>query len=97
MGSPISSSIAEIYLQHLEDMYVKHALENREIIYYKRYVDDLLIVFDQNKTSVEATQKTTNSLDHNIQFKTATEENKTMCYLDLAIHRKKQPNGTQHP
>jgi len=23
---------------------------NKEVIYYKRYVDDILIVFDQNKT-----------------------------------------------
>jgi hypothetical protein len=35
MGSPISSTLAEIYLQDLEEIYVKHWLENREIILYK--------------------------------------------------------------
>jgi hypothetical protein len=88
MGSSISSTIAVIYLQHLEDRYVKHTIENREIIYYKRYVDDLLVIFDQTKTSVEAIQKTANNLDHNLQFKIATEENNMLSYLDLDIHRK---------
>src|SRR5215475_5496200 len=37
MGSPISSTIAEIYLQHIEELYIKHWLEHGEIIYYKRY------------------------------------------------------------
>jgi len=35
-GSPISSTIAEICLQFLEEIYVKQWLENKEIIYYKR-------------------------------------------------------------
>jgi len=36
MGSPISSTLAKIYLQYLEEMYVKHCLENKEITFYKR-------------------------------------------------------------
>jgi hypothetical protein len=46
MGSPISSTVAEIYLQNLEDTYLQHSLEDREILYYKRYVDDIFIVYD---------------------------------------------------
>ena len=37
MGSPISNTLAEIYLQYLEEMYVKHCLQNKEIT---------LIIFD---------------------------------------------------
>ena len=33
MGSPISSTIAEIYLQYLEEKYVKHCLEHKDILY----------------------------------------------------------------
>ena len=43
MGSPISSTIAEIYLQYLENVYIKHWLDSKEILFYKRYVDDILI------------------------------------------------------
>jgi hypothetical protein len=34
MGSPISSTIAEIYLQFLEEIFIKQWLESKEIIYY---------------------------------------------------------------
>jgi hypothetical protein len=50
MGSPLSSTIADIYLQYLEEIYVKHCLGNKEITFYKRYVDDILIIYDQNRT-----------------------------------------------
>jgi hypothetical protein len=45
MGSPVSGLVAKIYLQHFEDM-MKHSVENGEITYYNRYVDDIVIIFD---------------------------------------------------
>ena len=48
MGSPISGMLAEIYLQYWEETYIKHCSENKEITHYKRYVDNILIIFDQN-------------------------------------------------
>jgi hypothetical protein len=54
MGSPISSTIADIYLQYFEETLVKHWMETKEIIYYKQYVDDVLITFNQTTTK-EAT------------------------------------------
>jgi hypothetical protein len=50
MGSPISGSMAEAYLQYIETIQVKHWLENGEILVYKRYVDDILIIYDKDKT-----------------------------------------------
>ena len=49
MVSPISSTTAEVYLQFLEEIYIKQWLGSKEVIYYKRYVDDILIIFDQNR------------------------------------------------
>jgi len=49
MGSPISSTTAEIYLQYLENIYIKHWLDSKEILFYKCYVDDILILYDQWK------------------------------------------------
>jgi len=48
MGSPISCTMAQIYLQVFKEMYIKQWLESREIIYYKRKVDDILIIYDQH-------------------------------------------------
>ena len=44
MGLPISSTIAEILLQHLEDAHIKQLLDNRNIIFYTQYVDVILII-----------------------------------------------------
>jgi hypothetical protein len=38
MGSPLSGTLAEIFLQDLEQQRIKHLLEDGNIIYYNRYI-----------------------------------------------------------
>ena len=45
MRSPISSTIAEIFIQHYENTHLKHILDVNNI----RYVDDILIIYENNK------------------------------------------------
>jgi len=45
MGSPISSLIAEIFLQNYEDANIKHLLDMKSIALYARYVDDKLVIY----------------------------------------------------
>jgi hypothetical protein len=87
MGSPISGTMAEIYLQYLETTYIKHWLDNREIIFYKRYVDDILLIYDQSKTDEQTILHQINKVDKNLQFKISTEENNMVNYLDMSIRR----------
>jgi hypothetical protein len=87
MGSPISNTLTEIYLQYLEEIYVKHWLQNREIILYKRYVDGILIIYDQSKPDETTIYNTINNNDKNLEFKITGEENNTISYLDLSINR----------
>ena len=68
MGSPISSTIAEIYLLFLEKIYIKQWLESKEITHHKRYVDDILIIFDQNKTNEETIINHMNNTDKHLEF-----------------------------
>ena len=35
MGSPLSSTMAEIYVQYFEELIIKHWIETNELIYYK--------------------------------------------------------------
>ena len=53
MGSPLSNSIAEIFLQHLEHTHLKHLLDTKAINYYIRYVDDILIIHNTDHNSPE--------------------------------------------
>jgi hypothetical protein len=87
MGSPISSTVAEIYLQFLEEIYIKQCLESQEITYCRRYVDDILIIVDQNKTDESAIVNQMNDIDRSLQFKLAVEENNVINYLDFSILR----------
>ena len=51
MGSPLSEYLAEIYIQEIEETDVKHWLESKEIICYKRYVDDIFRLYNESKTN----------------------------------------------
>jgi hypothetical protein len=68
MGSPISSTLAEIYLQHLEETYIKYHLEKKEIVYYKRYMDDILIIFDHSKITRDMINIIINNIDEHLEF-----------------------------
>jgi len=45
---PISSTVAEIFLQHIENTHLKQLLDTKNIVFYTRYVDDILLVYDTN-------------------------------------------------
>jgi hypothetical protein len=87
MGSPISSNIPEIYLQYFEETLIKHWMETKEIIYYKRYVDDILIIFNQTTTKEEIIMVHMNNIHKHLDFKMTEEINNTANYLNLHIHR----------
>jgi len=87
MGSPMSSTLAEIYLEYLEEKYIKHCLEHKDIIYYRRYVDDLLLIYYQSKISADKIHNFINHIDVNLEFKISEEINNTLPYLDLSISR----------
>jgi len=79
--------MAEIYIQYFENLYIKHWLESAEIIFCKRYVDDIFIIYDTSKTNEPRIFKEMNNIDPHLQFKLTNETNNTITYMDLAISR----------
>ena len=90
MRSPISSTLAKIYLQYFEKIHLKHHLETKDgtLVYYKRYVDDLFIIYDQTKINEDTIHDIINNIDEHLEFKITKEENHITNYLDLTIQRK---------
>jgi hypothetical protein len=86
MGSPISSTLTEIYLQFFEEPTIRHWMENGEV-YYRRYGDDIIILFDQNKINKELISNYMNNIHKCLEFKLTEEENDNIMYLDLSINR----------
>jgi len=87
MGSPVSRTLAELYLQHIEELYIRHWIESKEIIYYKMCVDDIIIIFNHNKTNETAITSIMNNINEQLEFKATMEVNKSINYLDLTISR----------
>jgi len=85
MGSPISSLIAEIFLQQYEDKKIKHLLDTKNIAYYARYVDDILIIFDTTKISLHTVTRYINNIHSNIKRNTTYDQHNSIDFLDLKI------------
>jgi len=51
MGSPISSTIAEIFLHYIEDMHIKQLFDAKIIVFYTRHVDDIVIIYNTKKNT----------------------------------------------
>jgi hypothetical protein len=87
MGSPISGTVAEISLQQLEKPHIKHLIDSKHLIFYARYVDDILI-YDSTLTSPTNMQRYMDTIHGNIKLNTTHETNDKVKFLDLSITRK---------
>jgi len=87
MGSPIPGTIAEIVLQHIENTHINHILDTKNIIYYMRYVGDILIIYDTTHINDNTIHKYINRIHTNLQLNPTYENNGQINFLDLLIIR----------
>jgi uncharacterized coiled-coil protein SlyX len=76
MGAPISAILAEVFIQYMEHKYIYPVLRTRKIVAYYRYVDDILIVYDRQKTNIEQTLEELNNMQPSIKFTIEKEQKK---------------------
>ena len=88
MGSPISGTTAEIFLQKLENSFIKHLTDTRILSFYTRYVDDILLIYDSTRTSPDNILQYINTIHNNITLNPTMESANTINFLDLSITRK---------
>jgi hypothetical protein len=86
--SPVSSTIAEIFLKHLEGTHIKQLLNSGNIIFYTRYVDDILNIYDTAETNSDLITNYINQIHKDIQLNPTHETNNSTNFLDLLIIRK---------
>jgi len=85
MGAPTSSIVSEIYLQHLENTKVFNILRNSGIQGYFRYVDDILLIYNENRTNIEELLKSFNDLTPSLNFTLEREVDNKLNFLDISI------------
>ena len=88
MGSPLSGTLAKLFLQYLEKSSIKHWINSKEIYFYTRYVDNILIIYDANRTTEKNIAQCFNGINTNLEFKLTVENNSCISFLDLNIQRK---------
>jgi hypothetical protein len=86
MGAPTSAILAEIFIQHMEHIYLYPILRKQKTFAYYRYVDD--IIYNKRKTGIEETLNNFNSIHPSINFTTDRIKHKRINYLDIIIYHK---------
>ena len=81
VGSTISNTVAEIFLQKLENTHLKQILDAQNITFYARYVDDILLIYNTKHTTPELIHSHINKIHPSLQF----EHNNSISFLDLLI------------
>jgi hypothetical protein len=92
MGSPTSSILSEIYLQHIEHSHITDILLQNHIIGYFRYVDDILIIYNNSITNIKEMFNLFNNMTPNLKFTMEKETNDQINFLDLTIQKEKNKN-----
>lgn len=89
MGSPISSTVAQLVMEYLEENVLSSI--NINIIFFKRYVDDCLTAIPSNK--IDELLSAFNNFHPKLKFTTETEQNNEIHFLDLTIVRDSNTNA----
>lgn len=87
MGSPLSGTLANIYVDHLENKFLESFNKNNAILEWNRYIDDIFLIYDSTKVSHNHILDNINEQHANIKFTMETESNMRLNHLDLTISR----------
>jgi len=84
MRNPNSTISPPFYLQHLEKTKIFDILCSSEVVGYFKYVDDILIVYNENNTVIEEVQKAFNN-NTEFNFTQDRETDYKLNFLDSTI------------
>jgi len=87
MGSLISNTVAEIFLQDLENTYLKQILDAQNITFCARHVNDILLIYNIKHTTPEKIHSHINKVHANLQFTPTFEHKNRISFLKLLIIR----------
>lgn len=89
MGINYAPSLANIYLYHRYDLVFKNSLykrgTNRPILFYGRYLDDILIIYRKTWKISGFVDYKLNKIHPSIQFTTEMNPNNVINFLDLTL------------
>ena len=85
MGSPLGPLFADVYINYLEEKFMKRIMKNG-VEHYKRFVDDTFVIAHKD-ANIKTILDILNSYDDEIQFTCEEESKCTLSFLDVKIQR----------
>jgi hypothetical protein len=86
-GAPCSAILAELYLQSIECNNIYDILLKHTIIGYFRYVDDILLIYNDQLTDIKLTLHEFNNIHSKLLFTMEHERDNKINFLDITIQR----------
>ena len=93
MGAPSSSIFSDIYMQYLEHTKIFDILVKHKLVGYFRYVDDVLIIYEETTTNIHEILNMFNNISPTLTFTMETENDNMINFMTLPF-RKKTTNLT---
>ena len=84
MGSPLGPTLANAFLVYHEKNWLEHCPEEYRPLYYRRYVDDIFVLFNSAE-HLKRFYSYLNSHQLNISLTIENEEDNRMSFLDVNI------------
>ena len=92
MGSPISATMANLFLCSHEEKWLSECPVDFKPLLYKRYVDDTFLVF-KDKRHIPKFLQYLNSKHRNINFTVENEHQNKLSFLDVNLIKNFNTNG----
>lgn len=92
MGAPASSILFEFYIQYLEHIFITLILDKYKILGYFRYVDDIIVIYNEESTNISDMLSELNTMSPKRKFTSKLEENGNISFLDITITKLKNTN-----
>jgi hypothetical protein len=87
MGAPTSAVLTETFIQCLEHTQIYRIWNEHQIIDYYRYVNDIIIIYNEQYTNIDNTLLECNSVHSNLKVTIEKETHNKIKYLDLMISK----------
>jgi hypothetical protein len=86
-GKATSALFADIFLQYIEHNIIIPIINKYNILYYCRYVDDILILYNEEKSNIISILFEVNSIFPSLDFTCEMEDNNSLNFLDITIKK----------
>jgi hypothetical protein len=85
MGAPTLLVLSDVYLHYLENSKIYNLLLNHNVVGCFRYVDDILVVYNEDISNIDNLLHQFNNLTPKLKFTTEKETDRKIKFLDITI------------